>query len=352
MGMSDDDPLGMGTDARTGVLVDVGDIRNREPLDAYQAQLLGTIRSRLDAGDDALAVTAAIAEANNALTRRLLELAEAHLGPPPCRYAWLVLGSQGRGEQVLSSDQDSAIAYEGVPTADEPAVRGYFAALSDLVVTALARAGLPLCSGGYMATSWCLPLEDFRGLFRGWIDEPEPQALLQAEVFLDVQACHGELPVDDLEHLLLAGGRRGPFRAQMARAAVTFTPPLSWLGRVRTQNSVLDVKRSGTAAIVLLARLYALVAGSTAHSTELRLQSTVGTLNASDAAGLVEAYRFLTGLRLRHQVEQIGRGRPADNWVRPDQMTDDERRRLRSSLHTVRDIQAVTASRFATHTVT
>jgi len=351
MGMSDDDDLAMGA-AAARLPVDLAGIFDPEPLDTYQGRLLDSIRQQIAAGDDVLDVTAAIAESNNALTRQLLELAEARLGPPPCRYAWLVLGSQGRGEQVLSSDQDSAIAFDGAGADDESAVRQYFAALSDLVVTALARAGLPLCSGGYMATSWCLPLEDFRSQFRGWIDDPQPLALLQAEVFLDVQACHGELAVDDLEHLLLAGGRLGPFRAQMARAAVTFTPPLSWLGRVRTQNSVLDVKRSGTAAIVLLARLYALAAGSSAHSTVRRLQSTVGTLNTSDADGLVEAYRFLTELRLRHQLEQIGQGRPADNWVRPDGMTDDERRRLRSALHRVRDIQAVTATRFATHTVT
>jgi CBS domain-containing protein len=138
----------------------------------------------------------------------------------------------------------------------------------------------------------------------------------------------------------------------MARAAVTFRPPLSWLGRVRTHDAALDVKRSGTAAIVLLARLYALVAGSTAHSTVRRLEATVGTLSPSDADDLVEAYRFLTGLRLRHQVEQVSMGLPADNWVRPDRLTDEERKRLRGALHAVRDVQAVTATRFATHTVT
>jgi CBS domain-containing protein len=328
-----------------------------EPLAGYQEQLLETISPRLAQGDDVLLVTAAIADANNLLTTRLLDLAQAQLGPPPCRFAWLVLGSQGRGEQVLSSDQDSAIAYEsGLPT-DEPAVRTYFAALSDLVVGALAVAGLPLCDGGFMATNWTRPMTDFQALFRGWIEEPQPQALLWAQVFLDVQSCYGDLPIDPLENLLVAGGRRGPFRAQMARAAVLFRPSLTWWGGLRTIRTnrdvkTLDVKLSGTAPIVLLARLYALAAGSAAHSTVERLEAATGVLSPPDAAALTDAYRFLTGLRLGHQLEQIRAGLPADNLIRPEELMVEDRRRLRTSLRVIRDVQEITARNFATHTVT
>jgi CBS domain-containing protein len=346
-------------------LLDLSDIDRPEPLAGYQDQLLDVISSRLARGDDVLAVTAAIADANNLLTRRLLDLAQAHLGPPPCRYAWLVLGSQGRGEQVLSSDQDSAIAYESGLPADEPAVREYFAALSGMVVNALALAGLPLCAGGYMATNWCRPMTEFQSLFHGWIDDPQPHALLWAQVFLDVQAGAGDLPIDPLERLLVAGGRRGPFRAQMARAAVMFRPSLTWWGGLRTTRATsgsrpqeastavrtLDVKASGTAPIVLLARLYALAAGSAAHSTVERLEAATGTLSPPDTAALIDAYRYLTGLRLRHQLEQIRAGFPADNRICPEQLPMQDRRRLRTALHVIRDVQEITARNFATHTV-
>ena len=335
---------------------EVADIVRLEPLQGYQAQLLDVIAARLAQGDDVLTVTAAIADANNLLTGRLLDLAQVNLGPPPCRYAWLVLGSQGRGEQVLSSDQDSAIAYESGLSEDDPAIREYFAALSELVVSALATAGLPLCGGGYMATNWCRPMTEFQQLFHGWIDDPQPHALLRAQVFLDVQACHGDLPIDPLENLLVAGGRRGPFRAQMARAAVLFRPSLTWWGGLRTTRAgdvwALDVKVSGTAPIVLLARLYALAAGSAAHSTVERLRAASGTLSPPDAEALIDAYRFLTGLRLGHQLEQIRAGLPADNLIRLDAMTTEDRRRLRTALHVIRDVQEITARNFATHTVT
>ena len=324
------------------------------PLDAYQGQVLELIRSGLADGVDAVDISGAVADANDALTRRLLDLAEAHLGPPRCRYQWLALGSHGRREQVLSSDQDHAIAYELPAPGEEDAARDYFTALAGLVVPGLARAGIPLCAGGYMATNWCRPLGEFERLFRSWVEEPRPQALLQAEVFLDVRGCHGDLPTHVLDRILLAGGSRGPFRVQMARAAVAFRPPSGWFSRLRSSGSTMDVKLGGTAAIVLLARLYALTAGSTEHSTVPRLRAAAagGTLSPASAGSLIDAYRFLTELRLRHQVEQIGQGLPADNRISLDRLTIESRQRLRTTLRLVRDLQDVTAMRFSTSSVT
>ena len=321
------------------------------PLDGYQAQVVATVHDLLRDDDvDVLEVTAAIAEVNDALTRRLLSLAEARVGRPPGDYAWLALGSHGRGEQVLSSDQDSALAY----AQDSEHGRAYFGELAALVVQALARAGLPLCDGGYMATSWCRPLPELRAMFAGWVDRPEPEALLRAEVFLDVRPVYGALGVDVLDRTLVVGGSRGPFRVQMARAAVTFRPPLTVFGRLRTVDHTLDVKRAGTAAIVLLARLYALAGGSSSRTTLARLTAAVnaGALSRTDAEQVAAAYRLLTSLRLRHQVAQVRSGRPADNLVRVDRLSEQERDRLRAALRHVRDLQDTTASAFATHTVT
>jgi CBS domain-containing protein len=323
-----------------------------DALDGYQGQILTVVRELLTDDDvDVLDVTQAIAHVNDALTCRLLRLAEAELGPPPCAYAWLALGSHGRGEQVLSSDQDSALAWAD---GHDAAAREYFPHLAAPVVTALARAGLPLCDGGFMATSWSRPIGDFHRMFAGWVERPEPLALLRAEVFLDVRPVQGVLPVDVLDRSLVAGGSRGPFRVQMARAAVTFRPPLGWFGRLRTVDGAVDVKRAGTAAIVLLARLYALVAGSSARTTVQRLDAAAagGTLSRQSADDLVEAYRFLTGLRLRRQVEQVSSGEVPDNLVRVDALSDADRERLRRTLRHVRDSQEATASRFATYTVT
>jgi len=321
------------------------------PLDGYQHQMVTVVGRLIADGVDVQRITQAVAGVNDILTTRLLRLAEAELGQPPCGYAWLALGSHGRGEQVLSSDQDSALAFD-----DRERALGalYFPRLAGLIVPALARAGLPLCDGGYMATTWCRPISKFSGLFRGWVERPEPGALVKAEVFLDVRPVHGDLSVEVLDNILVGGGSRGQFLVQMARAAVRFTPPLGHFGRLRTKDSTIDVKRGGVAAIVLLARLYGLAAGSSARTTVARLEAAAeaGTLSRVGAANLAEAYSLFTALRLRHQVDQVAVGVAPDNLVRLDELTDDERGRLRDGLRVVRDVQEVSAMRFATHTVT
>lgn len=329
------------------------DLDRIERLDSYAREMTEAAARLLGDRVDPLEVTQAVASVNDVLTSRLLGLAEERLGPPPYAYSWLALGSHGRGEQVLSSDQDSALAYGGPRLAPgDPA--DYFPRLSGLVVDALARAGIPRCTGDYMATTWHHPLDTFAGYFHRWVEDPLPTDLLKAEVFLDVRPVHGALDVSTLNDILVAGGRRGSFLQQMARATVTFRPPALVLGRLHTDHGYLDVKRRGTAAIVLLARLYALSAGSTARTTLLRLRAAeaAGRLSTTGVSQLTEAYRLLTGLRLRHQVEQVRAGQPVDNRVRVDALPRADQRGLREATRTVRVVQEITANRYQTHTVT
>lgn len=335
-------------------LVDgLGDLDRLEALDSYAPEMTDATARLLAEGVDVLEVTQAVAHANDVLTSRLLDLAEARLGPPPYAYAWLALGSHGRGEQVLSSDQDSALAYGG-PRRSAGDPDEYFGRLAELVVDGLARAGIPRCTGGYMATQWRHPLETFTGYFERWVNDPLPSDLLRAEIFLDVRPVHGELDVSRLDDILVAGGRRGTFLKQMAAATVTFRPPVILLGHLHTDHGWLDIKRSGTAAIVLLARLYALAAGTNARTTLLRLRAAAqaGTLSPSGVEQLIDAYRLLTDLRLRHQVEQARAGVPVDNRVRVDRLSSADRRRLREAIRTVRVMQEITSNRYQTHTVT
>lgn len=335
-------------------LVDgLDDLARLDPLASYAEEMTAATAGLLAEDVDVLEVTQSVAHANDVLTSRLLALAEERLGPPPYAYSWLALGSHGRGEQVLSSDQDSALTYGG-PRLGPGDPDDYFTRLAEPVVDGLAMAGIPRCTGGYMATEWRLPLETLTGYFERWVNDPLPSALLKAEIFLDVRPVHGDLDVSRLDEILVAGGRRGTFLKHMAAATVTFRPPVVILGHLHTDHGWLDIKRSGTAAIVLLARLYALAAGTNARTTELRLRAagTAGTLSREGVEQLITAYRTLTGLRLRHQVEQVRRGEPVDNRVRVGDLSSADRRALRDAIRTVRVMQEITAHRYQTHTVT
>jgi CBS domain-containing protein len=337
----------------TGPLLDwIDDLDRPDRLDRlaeYPVRLAHLAGGLVATGVQAAEVGRVISYTNDALAVRLLRLTEARLGPPPCPYAWLVLGSGGRQEQALLSDQDNALVYA---TATEDATE-YFTMLAQHVVAALHAAGFPPCPGGYMATTWRHTLDDWLGIFRCWVQRPEPRALVEAEVFLDFRRVHGQLSPWPLNEILGRGGRHGRFLIQMARAAVTFRPPVGLFGRVKARHDQVDLKRGGIAAIVLLARLYALAAGSVARPTidRLAMAADAGTLTRTGAGRLAQAYLLLADLRLRAQLQQIAQGGQPDNCVRLDQLGNDGRQRLRSALRVVYDQQRATALRFRTDLV-
>lgn len=330
----------------------VEDLDDLGPLDGFAAALRESTSALLNSGADPLDVAAAIASVDDALTTRLIRLAEDRLGPPPYAYSWLALGSHGRGEQVLSSDQDSALAYGG-PRIGDADPDAYFGSLAAAVVDGLARAGFARCGGGFMATSWHRPLEDYAAAFSRWVEGPVPPELVRAEVFLDVRPLHGGLDVGLLDGILEVGGRHAGFMVQMARAAVAFRPPRMVGHHLHSHHGRLDVKRCGTAPIVLLARLYALAAGSPARTTRLRLEAarSAGTLSAPGVADLLDAYRFLTGLRLSHQLAQAAAGKTPDNEVALTALSPAGRRRVLDALHAVHVVQEATEIRYATRAV-
>jgi CBS domain-containing protein len=325
-----------------------------DAVEGYGARLADTTEQLLEDGTDALEVSRAISTINDALTQRLLTLAESEFGPPPCAYAWLALGSQGRGEQSLFTDQDNALVY-GPTSRDAEALgaptEAYFAALAQRMVENLHRAGFPYCSGGYMATKWRRTLPEWQDIFHGWLDRPSSPGVVEAEVFLDFRRIHGDLRLQSLEDVLQVSPERPRFLILMARAAVTFRPPVRF-GRIYSRR--IDLKKGGLAPIVLLARLYALAGGSLARPTVDRLAAAAqaGQLSSEGATRLSEAYRFLTELRLRSQVRARAAGRAPTNSVALAELVATERHRLREALRVVREYQQITELHFHTQLVT
>ena len=172
----------------------VGDISKQTDLDGLVTSakrlphVVETLAGQeIPAADVARVVTAV----SDALARRLLNLAEAELGTPPVRYCWVVLGSQGRMEQGLGSDQDSALLLDD---AYRPEHDAYFAALAERVVAGLELCGYPRCPGDMMASNpdWRLRNSDWAVHFGRWINSPDPDALLNTQTFFDMRPLYGD----------------------------------------------------------------------------------------------------------------------------------------------------------------
>lgn len=320
--------------------------RLRDPHAAagYARELAAMVEVLVWSGADAVQIGRIVARLNDALIASLLRLAEQELGPPPCAYAWIVLGSEGRMEQTLITDQDNALVWED----DTAAAGAYFERLAQRGVDGLLAAAFPPCPGGFMATRWRHPLGVWRRLFQGWVEDPQPQALLEASGFFDCRRVHGALGLEPLDEVLLRAGREGIFMAQLAKTALGFRPPIGMFRQLRAEHGGVDLKAAGIMPIVGLARLHALAAGSRARPTLERLQAAAaaGTLSAAGAATLAEAFRFLLRLRLRSQLEALRRGEAPAPTARLQDLSALERQYLKETFLAIREVQEATALRY------
>lgn len=292
----------------------------------------------------------------DAATRRLIALAEGELGPPPVGYCWVALGSQGRGELGVASDQDSALILDDA-AAEVPGALCYFHDLSARVTAGLERAGFPLCPGEMMASTpaWRRTCAQWERQVRDWVRDPEPESVLHSQVFFDIRGIHGdEALVGRVREEMRVRAQASPrFLAHLARIACEWNPPLGFfrglvVARRGEYRNTLDIKAGGIAPVVQIARLYALASGVGAVSTLDRLDAVaaVGGMGRADAENLSEAFRFLRGLAIRHHSRQIEVGVPRDNNVDPSELSARDRHRLRSAFRIIAEAQDAVALRY------
>jgi CBS domain-containing protein len=322
------------------VLRRVERMADRSGLPGYAAKVTEMVAALLAGGLEADVIAGYVARLNDALLRRLLVFAEADLGEPPAPYAWLVMGSEGRMEQTLLTDQDNAMVFadEGEPH------RAWFQALAERVNADLEAAGFPACHGGYMAKKWLGSVSDWVQRFAGWFEARKPQELLEASTFFDYRKVGGGLDIGPLEEALSTTAQHPVFLRYLARAAIDLRPPGSLLLRLR-ESAELDLKLQGLSPIVLLARCYGLEIGSRERNTHARLEAAVKAgLMSQDVFNVVsEAYKYLLGLRLRLQLKLATQGKPVVNKLALTDLSAIERSRLKDSFRAIKNWQEMAA---------
>ncbi|HEY5644023.1 MAG TPA: DUF294 nucleotidyltransferase-like domain-containing protein [Woeseiaceae bacterium] len=288
------------------------------------------------------------------VTRQLCRIAEATLGSPPCTYAWVAMGSQGRHEQSAKSDQDNALVLEDAarPEHDE-----YFAALAKIVNDGLNDCGYVYCPGDVMASNprWRQPLGTWKGYFNRWIMVPEEKALMHANIFFDLRCVFGDSRlVDELKESIREDARKNEiFLSLMAKNAMAYQPPIGFFRQFVLEKSgkhenTLDLKLHGTMPIVEIARIRALAAGEMRITTRNRLRAAAKAreIAESDAANLIDALDFIEKMRLEHQSRQMHAGQPPDNYLRPEELSRLVRQNLKAAFGQVRTSQQALLNRF------
>ena len=308
-------------------------------------------RNLLGQGVHARQLTELISHLNDVLTESLVQMQAREHGMDLQRMCWLAFGSEGRGEQTVSTDQDNGLIF----VSDDPdAERPRWLAFARAVNESLDACGYPLCKGNVMASNpeCCLTADEWRARFADWIEHGAPEDLLNASIYFDLRALAGRLELaEPLRQMLAVEPARVPrFIKQMADNALRSRAPLNWLGAIDTETvdgrEVIDLKLRGTALFVDAARLYALAKGLPQLATRARLIETARALGADAKEGeaWVAAFEFLQMLRLRVQLQRQGTdGTTAvvdePNRIELASLNDLDRKLLKETLRVVKQLQ-------------
>lgn len=323
--------------------------RNVNDLGLAWSGLTDAARALCEEGLSGREVAAIVSAQLGELTRQSVMLAERSmrqdgLGGPPCRYAFVVLGSAGRGESLLAMDQDNALVYE-----DEPSEAGerWFEELGVRVADALHAACVPYCPGGVMARNaqWRGSMATWRRRVGNWIGRPTPADLLAVDIFFDLLGVAGERELSDTlwRQAFDAAKDQASFAKLLVESAGPRTTALKWFGGLRTEEGRIDLKKHGLFPIVSAARALAICHHVTERSTPARLEGikALGRGLGPDLDALNEAHELFVDLILRQQIEDADHGRPVGNAVEIRRLGRNERARLRAALRAVEPIDAI-----------
>jgi len=279
-------------------------------------------RALIESGSTARNLNRIITSVADAIHQRLIELALEELGPAPCKYAFIVMGSLGRMEQTLATDQDNALILEVNPPCGSEVAESYFQAFGEKLNRDLNQVGYHYCPGEIMAGNpkWNKDLQSWKGYFTRWIQDSNPQDVLDTSIFFDFRYLYGEHAfVDELrEHVNLTADNKTMFFYHMAQSIVKLKLPKSDF-RPGEQN--LDLKElllPVTSYIRLSSIRKKLQETNTTKRVEQLHEAKVFDKDTYEQ--LVRSFNFLTFLRIKNQAQQFAQNELPGNSIKVQQL--------------------------------
>jgi len=303
-------------------------------------------------------ITRLITTISDAILDKVIEFSIAKLGKPPCKFAFMIMGSEGREEQTLVSDQDNGIIYEDLEDEKDRAYASeYFGKLADLVCDRLNTAGYKFCDGECMAKNpqWCQPLLGWKKYFHNWIYQGSPEDLLHASIFFDFKGAWGDLELTDQLKSFLTGSveKRAGFLRHLTENAMHFKPPIGLFGKLIVESEgehkdAFNVKRA-IQPIVDFARVYSLKHGIVQTNTLTRLFRlyTKHVLTNKQYIDLVQSYNYVMHLRFLRQITTIvDEEKQPDNYINPNNLSYLDKAMLKEVFKKIEQFQKNLRSEF------
>jgi CBS domain-containing protein len=306
-------------------------------------------------------ISSVITEVNDALMQRAVELGMEGMAiqgnpVPEVDFCWLALGSAGRKEQLLATDQDNALVFEDVDGEALEAVRTAFLELARRVTITLHDIGFEYCPAGMMAVNpkWCLSLPEWKRQFGEWIHEPTPEAVMHGNIFFDYRPLYGQKALADTltEFIYKNLDSQSVFLSFMAKNALKNPPPLTFFRNFMVEKSgdhkdAFDIKARAIMPLADAARVLILQARIPGINNSIRRLEKMAELepqNREVYQDAAEAYEILLRYRTMQGLKHGDSGR----YFKPSELSKMERLNLRNSFRPIRALQSLLSTRFQT----
>lgn len=353
--LTDTDLLSLQTQSPLYQQQEIANAQSVGELQKLGLRMLESVKSATRVGADTQSLVQLISHFNDEITLRLIGLMARDEGVSlPDGAAYLALGSEGRKEQTMRTDQDSALVYRD--DLDQVAL-ARIEIFCERLVELLEQVGVPRCPGHTMASNpqWRHRLCDWKQLLTEWISKPEPDNLVNFGMFQDFRTIYGDPSLEKAlrEHVLVCVRRNNLFLPYSARNILRFNPPIGMFGRLHLEKrgehrGKIDLKKGGifamTAGVTLLALEQEIMGGSTWEKIDLLKER--GVVTVSDLETIEESFSYLVHLRLSRQLRALAIGEKPSNFIDPVVMTDKERDRLRAALKGVVLLQKIIEGRY------
>jgi CBS domain-containing protein len=351
--VTDTDLMGLGLHTPFALKSAIERSRSRDEMVEIARTLPEVVAALVEASADPVDVGHVVGFAIDAMTRKLLDLGVDRFGDPPIPWAWLALGSAARQEQALHTDQDHALVYDQQDRSIED-VDPYFGDLAGFVTDGLEASGIPRCVDDAMAANGALrkSVDGWLAAFHEWMVEPGVHGSELLSIVFDYRRVAGPLDAETpLDGALRTAPSQPMFLRHLSHRALDRKPPTGFFRDLVVEGKGehagrLDVKHGGITIIGNLARAYAIGKGLTEKRTIARLEAAAaaGRIDEEARDELIEAFRFLWGVRLEHQVRRYRAGAPPDDFIDPAELGQVTRQGLKEAFRIIARAQKALAT--------
>ncbi|WP_374399141.1 DUF294 nucleotidyltransferase-like domain-containing protein [Flavobacterium sp.] len=324
-------------------------------LKEVRKKLTDLIQHSLDKNVPINHITSIVGEINLAITKRAIELAIEKIGtPPPAQFAWMNMGSQGRKEQLLLTDQDNAIVFEDVPEDKYDAVKKYFIDLAEKVTKTLNKVGYEYCPAEMMASNplWCKSVTDWQHQFKGWINAPGEKGILMCTIFFDYDFVYGnEDLVDAISNTIHEETNDNQlFFAYLGADALKNPPPLGFFRQFLVESDgehkdTFDLKGRALMPLIDAARILSLSKGIKNVANTISRYSKLAELEPQNAPvyeACADAFAELLKFRTEEGLKNENDGR----YLNLSELSKLDKVKLKNDFQPINDIQEVIKNRF------